>query len=151
MRFARIAALTALPLAAAALRAGVPPAAASVAIAPSQTSIYVGKVTLSVAPLRRQGQSYRSTYRARVVPFFFLNETGDFEIDLPDAAVDRLLAGRPVEFAGKAVRQDGTVRALQGRATPQGPGGGAVKVRIYISKRIVLVFDTTYRLRGGAN
>ena len=148
MRFVRIAALAPLLLAAAAARAGIPAAAASASIATSQTSIYVGKVTLSVSALDRRDGSYRSTYRAKVVPFFFLNEAGDLEIDMPDADVGRLLAGQPVDFTGKAVRQDGTVRALQGRATPAGADGGAVKVRIYISKRIVLVFDTTYRLTG---
>ncbi|HEX3730206.1 MAG TPA: hypothetical protein VHV47_10400 [Opitutaceae bacterium] len=150
MRFARIAVPAALFLAAGLLRGAIPPAASSAAIAPAQTSIYVGKVTLSVGGLGRKDGSYRSTYHARVVPFFFLNEAGDFQIDMPDADVDRLVAGQAVDFTGKAVRKDGIVRPLQGRATPRGAGGGAVKVRIYISRRIVLVFDSTYRLTGPA-
>jgi hypothetical protein len=144
----------AMCLLAAALPAGAEPAVAPAAgytraeIATAKTSIYLGSVTLAVPPLVRSGGEFISTYAATVFPFFFFNEAGRFHILLSDSDLARLAGGSPVDFVGQAVRDDGAGRPVQGHAVPRGPGEGDVKFRVYYSRHIVLVFNTTYRLMG---
>ena len=119
-------------------------------IAPAKTSIYLGNVTLAVAPLVRQGSEYVSDYTATVFPFFFCNETGEFRIQVSDSALFQLARGQPIDFTGQAVRNDGVIRVIQGHAVPQGiTDDGTVKIRVHLSRRIVLVFNTTYHLIPG--
>jgi hypothetical protein len=117
-------------------------------ITPAKTSIYLGSVTLAVPTLTRNGAEFVSTYAATVFPFFFFNEAGKFHILLPDADLARLTSGQPVDFVGQALRDDGSGRLVEGRAVPRGPDGGDVKFRVYYTRHIVLVFNTTYRLMG---
>jgi len=114
-------------------------------IATSSTSIYIGKVTLLVPRLVRSPSGYAATYKARVFPFFFENESGDFSIDLSDDQLRQLERGERVQFTGQARNTDGDIRRIDGHATPTDTASGKIKVRIYVSKRIVLVFNTTYR------
>lgn len=124
------------------------PAFTRAEIAPAKTSIYLGSVTLAVPTLTRTGAEFVSTYAATVFPFFFFNEAGKFHILLPDADLSRLTSGQPVDFVGQALRDDGSGRLVEGRAVPRGPDGGEVKFRVYYTRHIVLVFNTTYRLMG---
>jgi hypothetical protein len=117
-------------------------------IAPAKTSIYLGNVTLTIPTLARSGADFVSSYAATVFPFFFFNEEGRFHIVLPDADLSRLSGGQPIDFVGQAVRDDGAGRLVQGHAVPRGPTEGDVKFRVYYSRHIVLVFNTTYRLMG---
>jgi len=137
-------------LASAALRAADPSLApySRAEIEPARTSIVVGSVLLSVTPLDRHGGIYESRYSAKVFPFIFLNEAGKFRIDMPDSSLRSLAAGRPIGFTGVALRDDGVTRAVDGRAVPMGPSSGMIKVRVFLSSRVILVFDTTYRLAG---
>ncbi len=119
-------------------------------IAPAKTSIYLGSVTLAVDPLVRAGSTYASDYAATVFPFFFCNEQGKFRIQVSDSALLQLARGHAIDFTGEAVRDDGVVRVLQGHAVPSSmPNEGDVKIRVHLSRRIVLVFNTRYRLIGG--
>jgi hypothetical protein len=120
-------------------------------IAPAKTSIYVGSVTLTVAPLTRQGASYASTYTASVFPYFFFTEAGTFQIEVSDADLFRLASGQSIDFTGLAVRADGVVRPLACHADPHSLADGRVKVRVYVSKRLILVFNTTYHISGWQN
>lgn len=117
-------------------------------IAAVKTSIYLGSVTLAVPPLVRTGTAFVSTYAATVFPFFFFNEEGRFRIELPEAELARLAAGQAVDFVGQAERDDGAPRLVQGHAVPRGPREGDVKFRVYYTRHIVLIFNTTYRLMG---
>lgn len=121
------------------------------AIAPVKTSIYVGNVLLSVDTLSRSGSTYVSRYSAKVFPYFFWNETGRLRIDVPDAALRRLHDGQPIDFTGEAIRDDGRTRTLTGRAVPTGPAAGQIKVRIFVTTRISLVFNTTYQVIPAAS
>lgn len=114
-------------------------------IATSSTSIYIGKVTLIVTRLVRSPSGYDATYKARVFPFFFENESGDFSITLSDDQLRQLERGERVQFTGRARNTSGDERRIDGHATPTDATSGKIKVRIYVSKRIVLVFNTTYR------
>jgi hypothetical protein len=117
-------------------------------IAPARTSIYIGNVTLTVAPMQRRGAAYTSTYTAKVFPYFFYNESGQFRIEVSDADLFRLASGQSIDFTGAALRSDGVERPVQGHATPSSLADGRVKVRVFVSRRLVLVFNTTYHLSG---
>ena len=123
------------------------PAFARVDVAPTSTSIYLGTVAMSMPPFTREGQGYQSRYVAKVFPFFFYNETGTMRVELPDEALRKLAGGQPIDFTGLARRADGAERRVAGRATPNDAVSGKLKVRVFYSKRIELIFNTTYRFR----
>ncbi len=117
---------------------------AMVNVEPAKTSIYIGSITLTTTPFIREGTAYSASYSARVFPYFFYNEKGKLWIDTSDNDVRRLERGETVNFTGHAVSDDGAERRIEGRAVPADAGGGKIKVRIFVSKRIDLVFNTTY-------
>ncbi len=125
-----------------------PAAITAAEIAPAKTSIYIGSVSLIVQPMTRSEGMFASTYAARVFPYFFYNEQGRFQIRVSDSDLHRLAAGQTIEFSGDALRDDGVDRRVEGRAIPRGPGAGDVKVRVFLSHRLVLVFNTTYQIKG---
>ncbi len=127
------------------LRAGAPlPARAEVEAA--WTSIYVGAVTLRTSGFARDAAgAFTAAYTARVIPFFPANEAGTISITVPDADLTRLLAGEAVDFRGAARNERGEDRVVSGRATPVDPHHGRLKVRVRVSPRIELIFNTTYR------
>lgn len=146
------AAFAAALLLAACVRSAAEPAApaltsryARVEIAPTKTSIYVGSVTLTMPVFQRHDGVYESTYAAKVFPYFFYNEIGRLLIDVPDEALARIARGESIDFHGRGIRSDGTERRVEGRATPTDAYGGKIKVRVFVSKRIQLIFNTTYR------
>ncbi len=118
---------------------------ASVTIEPARTSIYIGNVALTMPALAREGGTYATTYSARVFPFFFYSEQGKLWIDFSDDELARLDRGETVEFTGHAQADDGSERRIEGRATRLDAAGGKIKVRVFVSKRIELIFNTTYR------
>jgi hypothetical protein len=119
-----------------------------VAIEPGKTSIYIGSVTLTLQPLVRHDQDYSAAYSATVFPYFFYDEGGRVTIRVPDDALRRVSRGEAVDFTGSGVSDAGAVRKIEGRATPTGPEAGRIKVRIYVSKRIALIFNTTYQIHA---
>ena len=118
---------------------------ARTAIPPARTTIYVGTVTLTTPDFIRKNGVYESAYQAKVFPFFFSNEQGRMYVEISDEMLRTLEHGEPVDFKGRAVRDDGVERRLEGTATPADPMGGKLKVRVFVSKRIELIFNTTYR------
>jgi hypothetical protein len=132
-----------------------PPACASgryaqVTVSPAATSIYVGKVRLAMPPFTWRGAEYVSTYTAKVIPFFFFSEEGQISIEFSDAQLRQLESGESVNLSGHASNSRGAARRIDGRAVPAAPGGdhGKIKVRVWVSKNIDLVFNTTYRFTG---
>jgi hypothetical protein len=118
----------------------------SVDVAPVSTWAYVANVTLAVGRFVRHGDTFTSTYSARVFPYFFYNEQGSLKIKVPDAVLREFAAGRPFDFAGSAVRSDGKERPVDGRVAPIDASSGRIRVRLFYTRRLVLVFTTTYRL-----
>jgi hypothetical protein len=116
-----------------------------VEIAPAKTSIYIGIVSLTMPTFMRQDETYASTYTAKVFPYFFSNEAGKLSIDVSAAQLETLARGEPIEFTGRGVRDDGAERRVEGKATPVDATSGKLKVRVFVSKRIQLIFNTTYR------
>ncbi len=105
-------------------------------IVPVETSIYIGTVTLSVQPMTRQGAVYASAYTAKVFPYFFYSEHGQFRISVSDADLFRLANGQSIDFTGEAVRDDGVVRHVEAHATPSVARDGQVKVKVFVTPGI---------------
>lgn len=116
-------------------------------VEPTRTSIYVGSVAMTLSPfLPRAEGGYGADYSARVLPYLFLNEKGRLAVDVSEEMLRQLAAGEPVEFRGRAERTDGELRRIEGRAVPADPASGKLKVRVFVSKRVELIFNTTYRI-----
>ena len=95
------------------------------------------------------GDSFSSTYEAKVRPWFFWSETGRITIKLPAADLTRLALGQTVEFTGEAANHKNKPRTVTGRAQPANPLSGKIKVRI-MADGIELIFNGTYQLTAGA-
>jgi hypothetical protein len=119
------------------------------AVEPVTTSIYVGYVKLTAPIFTRTRTGYVSTYDASVFPFFFWSEHGQMTIEASGNDLRRLARGETVEFKGHAETSEGETRQVEGRAVPQDATRGKLKVRVFVSKRIQLIFNTTYRFVGG--
>ncbi len=117
----------------------------------TKTSIYLGSVSLTLTPLLRREGGYTAGYTARVVPFFFFNEHGEFSIDFSDEQLGRLLRGETVNFEGRARTSGGRERRIGGRAVPEGAGSarGRIKVRVHVGK-VELIFNSTFRFEPAA-
>lgn len=116
-----------------------------VVVEPAKTSIYIGTVALTMPAFVRKNGAYESSYSAKVFPFFFYNEQGRISIAISDDLLHRLERGESVEFTGRGVRADGAERRVEGKATPTDAVSGKIKVRVFYSKRVELIFNTTYR------
>ena len=119
-----------------------------VEVVPTKTSIYVGTVSLILPPLERRQGEYTTTYEAKVFPFFFYNETGRLWIEFPDDQLRRLERGERVPFQGRAQRADGKEHRVEGTVTPADGTSGKVKVRVFATMSVELIFNTTYRFTG---
>lgn len=137
--------LVALTFGACVQAAELRPDVSKVEVAPTRTSIYVGLVSLTMPDFARHDGRFESTYTAKVFPYFFYNETGRLGIDFSDAQLERLARGETVEFTGSATNQSREPRRVEGKATPADPFSGKLKVRVFVSPKIELIFNTTYR------
>jgi len=111
----------------------------------SSTSIYIGKVTLNVAPLSRKDGIFSGDYKAKVFPYWFMSEHGTFRMKVSDEDLARVAKGEAVDFTGEAENNGHEARKISGRATPDDATHGKIKVRIFVTEKIQLVFNTTYR------
>jgi hypothetical protein len=118
---------------------------AHVVVEPTKTSIYLGTVALTMTPFTRANGVYEAGYNARVFPFFFYNESGKLLVEISDEMLRKLEHGEAVEFHGRGIRDNGAERRVEGKATPTDATSGKLKVRVFYSKRIELIFNTTYR------
>jgi hypothetical protein len=114
----------------------------------SVASLYIASVTMIMPPFVRRDAVYSSTYYAKVFPYYFFSEKGRIWIIVPEADLRRAAVGQPVDFVGHALSDSGDERKVEGRAVPTGPSGGKIRVRVFISRRISLNYDTTYELKG---
>jgi hypothetical protein len=116
-----------------------------VVVDPAKTSIYVGSVTMSFSPSTRVAGVYAADYTAKVFPFFFMSEKGQLLLDAPDETLRKLARGEAVDFSGHGTSSSGAERRFEGRATPTDATSGKLKVHAFVSKRIDLIFNMTYR------
>jgi hypothetical protein len=145
----------ALPVGQFRMAAALPPPAcasghyAEVTVDPADASIYVGKVSLAMPPFTHRGNVYTSDYSVKVFPFFFFNERGRISIEFSAEQLERLERGETVDLKGHA-SNSGAERRVEGRAVSDAAGSdhGKIKVRVWVSKKIELVFNTAYRFTG---
>ncbi len=123
----------------------VPPGYERVVIEPVKTSIYVGSVTLTTTPFQAGDSRYSATYRAKVFPYFFSSEHGSLWISFDEGDFARLERGELVNFTGRAENSDKEERRIEGRAVPATAKTGKIKVRVFVSKKIELIFNSNYR------
>ena len=137
-------------LAAAPVRGSDDPLAAYavVAIRPATTTVFMANVSMAMPPFVRKGGLYLSTYTVKVFPYFLFNEKGRIWIQVSEADLRRVARGEPIDFVGKAVSDSGAVRRVEGRASPNGPFTGTIRVKVVVSRRIVLSYATSYSLEG---
>lgn len=121
---------------------------AQVSVAPTKTSIYVGRVSLEMTIFDRASGRYSASYVAKVFPYFFYNESGRLTIEISDAALRQLERGEVIEFQGRAVTADGNERRITGRAIPDSANTGKIKVRVALPGGVQLIFNTTYAFVG---
>ena len=117
-----------------------------VEIAPTKTSIYVGNVSMTLTPFARRNGVFHSSYVAKVFPYFFWGEQGWIAIEMPDDTLRQLAKGEVIQFKGHGMNTDGEERRIEGRAVPADANSGKIKVRVFVSKRIQLIFNTTYKI-----
>jgi hypothetical protein len=120
-----------------------------VEIKPATAYIYIATVTMTIPPFSWHHGVYSSTYAARVFPIFY-TERGRIWIDIPDDALRRIASGQPIDFTGHAINDSGDGRKIEGHAVPTGSSGGTISVRVFVTKRIFVTYDTTYELTGAA-
>lgn len=118
-----------------------------VAVKPASAFIYIASVTMTIPPFVRHNSVYSSTYTARVFPYFY-SERGRIWIEVPDDALRRIADGQPIDFTGRAVNESGDVRRVEGHAIPTGRMLGSIRVRVFVTRRLALNYDTTYELLG---
>jgi hypothetical protein len=119
----------------------------TVAIDPAAANLFIATVSMAFQPFVRHNVEYSSTYVARVFPFFY-TERGRISIVVPDDLLHRVDHGEPVDFVGRALSDSGDSRKVEGHAVPTGPLNGRIRVRVFISRRLSLTYDTTYELTG---
>jgi hypothetical protein len=66
-------------------------------------------------------------------------------LDAPDETMRKLARGESVDFTGHGVSSSGAERRFEGHATPIDATTGKLKVHAFVSKRIDLIFNMTYR------
>jgi hypothetical protein len=120
-----------------------------VALKPATAYIYIATVTMTIQPFVRHNTVYSSTYSARVFPYFY-SEKGRIWIAVPDEALLRIANGESIDFTGRAINESGDERKVVGHATPTGQSRGNIRVRVFVTRRIALNYDTTYELMGSA-
>lgn len=129
------------------LRADAAPPAGewdAVSVPAMKTSIYVGSVTLTTGVFQRDGETYATTYEAKVWPWFFWSETGRITIAMPRTALEKLARGERAEFTGEAINHKNKPRHVTGYAERADAATGKIKVRIGVDDTVV-VFNGAYR------
>jgi hypothetical protein len=118
----------------------------AVDILPGKASIFIGNVTLTMPPFTRKDGVLCSTYSADVFPYFFFDDKGTIAINVPDEMLRRVFKGEAVDFTGRGTSDYGENRRIVGHAEPTDRTHGRIRVRIYVSKRISLDFNTLYQI-----
>ena len=115
-------------------------------VEPSSTTVYLGKVRLTVDPLCHKGQFYLGAYEIKVVPYSFKNEKGQLRMEISDESYQKLTEGIAVEFTGKAINdKNGTEKVVLGKTMPATGDHGVATFSI-VTDHGLMVFNTAYRL-----
>jgi hypothetical protein len=116
-------------------------------ISRSSTSVAGGgKATLTIGPLRPQGDIYSADYQVKVSPYFFKSEKGKLAIIISRESLENAGKGMPVEITGTATTSgESQPRQINATAIPRTKDEGSLKVW-FMSGGKKTVFNTSYRL-----
>jgi hypothetical protein len=114
-------------------------------IAPCTTAVPLGKATLRVSGMTRNGGVYTGDYQIKVTPLFFAGEKGRLSVAVSDETLRNLMQGTPVNFNGTATTAgSGKTRAVNGIATPSGKNEGGMQMWFTADGKRK-AFTSTYR------
>ncbi len=122
------------------------PTSPKLMVAPSSSKLAGGTAKLDVAVLSRSGAAYVGGYRLKIFPYFFMNESGQLEIEVSDSQLQKMLGGGATSFTGQAQATGSeVVHKITAQATPGGDGRGALTFTV-ATHNGPLVFNTSYRV-----
>ncbi len=115
-------------------------------VAPSSSKLAGGTVKLNVDVLSRNGAAYVGGYELKVFPYFFMNESGQFQIDISEPQVQKMLEGGLISLSGHAqAKGSEVIHKITAKATPGGNGHGALTFTVATDNG-PLVFTTSYQM-----
>ena len=102
----------------------VPPATNSAGrvlmLEPSTMPLTTAKATLIVSPLTRTNGTYVGDFKVKVFPYFFKSDWGRLAINVSDADLAAISAGKTVAVTGVSTSaKNGVVRHIEITATPK--------------------------------
>ena len=116
------------------------PANRKMCVDPSESSVSLGKAYLTVNPLVLNGKLFVGDYQLKVVPYFFMSETGALELNVPSA----LSGTTPAAFTGTASNnKHGKPKIVTGRIIPSTHTQGTVTFFVETDNGR-MVFNTSY-------
>jgi hypothetical protein len=107
---------------------------------PSESSVSLGKAYLTVNPLVLTGKFYTGDYQLKVVPYFFMSETGALQLNVPAD----LSGTTAADFTGTASNnKHGKPKIITGKITPSTPTQGNVTFSVETDNGR-MIFNTSY-------
>jgi hypothetical protein len=106
-----------------------PPTPGKLLISPCTAAVPLGKATLRVSGMTRNGGVYTGDYQIKVTPLFFASEKGHLSVAVSDDTLRKLTQGKPINFNGTATTTgSGKTRAVNGIATPSTKSEGRMEM-----------------------
>lgn len=125
-------------------------------IAPSSTRVFSGTAYLSFGTLSFKAAKssgnlgvYSGTYKLRVTPYAWENQTGTCDVVVSQADTTKLQSGRSASFSGKATSHKGTVRSVAGTLYPKQVSNASQGDVVFIvdSDKGKIEFKSSYQFR----
>ncbi len=116
-------------------------------IEPSSMPVLAGEATLTIGALGRTNGTYTGDYKVKVFPYFYKSETGRLAMQVSDAALAEIRAGKVTTIIGTATTSGkrGRCRRIDAIVTPKGRDKGMLKVSFQAGGR-GMIFEPAYRI-----
>jgi hypothetical protein len=115
----------------------------------SSMPIGAGRATLIIGALRRVDGVYAGDYKIKVFPYFLKNEKGRLAINVSDASLAEVNAGKVAAITGTATTsgKGGKSRHIDATATPADLNRGKLKLWFMAGDR-KMTFEPAYHFAG---
>ena len=105
----------------------------------------IGKATLTIGALKREGDVFSGNYQVKVSPYSFKNEKGHLAIVVSEDAMREVAKGKAVDVSGTATTTgSGKTRQVEAVVTPTNSVRGTLKLWFTAGKR-KMIFESAYR------